>query len=220
MGKKNDNYIKIETPFKRDMDGSKKLVIGDYRSEALEYLAPLNFQWTEKIDGTCICVRWTGHEFEIEGHNKNSQIAGDLIDYIKSKFTTNEAEELVEQNFGETIVEFYGEGYGAGIQKGGGYSDEKKFIMFDIYLPESDLWLTRDSVDDIANALDIESVPILLVGTLDDAIHYVQTVEKTTIGKGEASLEGVVGRPLVELKDRFGKRIIVKVKKCDFLLDN
>ena len=106
MGKRNDNYIKIETPFKRDMDGSKKLIIGDYRSEALEYLAPLNFQWTEKIDGTCCVVRWTGHEFEIEGHNKNSQMACDLIDYIKSKFTTNEAEELIEQNFGETIVEF------------------------------------------------------------------------------------------------------------------
>lgn len=53
-----------------------------------------------------------------------------------------------------------------------------------------------------------------------NAIHYVKTVEKTTIGKCEAPLEGVVGRPIVELKDRFGKRVIVKVKKCDFLLDN
>ena len=217
---KDSNYIKIETPFKRDMDGSKKLVVGDFMNEALEYLSPLNFEWTEKIDGMCMCVRWTGHEFEIEGHTKKAQIPNDLRQYILNKFTSNEAEELIEQNFGETIVEFYGEGYGAGIQKGGGYSDEKKFIMFDIYLPETDLWLTRDSVNDIAQALDINSVPTLLVGTIDDAIHYVKTVEKTTIGKGEAPLEGVVGRPIVELKDRGGKRIIVKVKKCDFPLDN
>lgn len=217
---KDSNYIKIETPFKRDMDGSKKLVVGDFRNEALEYLSPLNFEWTEKIDGMCMCVRWTGHEFEIEGHTKKAQIPNDLRQYILNRFTSNEAEELIEQNFGETIVEFYGEGYGAGIQKGSGYSDEKKFIMFDIYLPETDLWLTRDSVNDIAQALSIKSVPILLVGTIDEAIHYVKTVEKTTIGKCEAPLEGVVGRPIVELKDRSGKRVIVKVKKCDFPLDN
>lgn len=213
---KDSNYIKIETPFKRDMDGSKKLINGDFRSEALEYLSLMNFDWTEKVDGMCMCVRWTGHEFEIEGHTKNSQIPNDLREYILEHFTSNEAEELIEQNFSDTIVEFYGEGYGAGIQKGGGYSDEKKFIMFDIYLPETDLWLTRKSVDDIANALNIESVPVLLVGNLYNAIHYVKDHDKTTIGKKEAPLEGLVGRPPVELKDRFGKRIIVKVKKKDF----
>ena len=213
---KDSNYIKIETPFKRDMDGSKKLINGDFRSEALEYLSLMNFDWTEKIDGMCMCVRWTGHEFEIEGHTKNSQIPNDLREYILEHFTSNEAEELIEQNFSDTIVEFYGEGYGAGIQKGGGYSDEKKFIMFDIYLPETDLWLTRKSVDDIANALNIESVPVLLVGNLYNAIHYVKDHDKTTIGKKEAPLEGLVGRPPIELKDRFGKRIIVKVKKKDF----
>ena len=213
---KDSNYIKIETPFKRDMDGSKKLINGDFRSEALEYLSLMNFDWTEKVDGMCMCVRWTGHEFEIEGHTKKSQIPNDLREYILEHFTSNEAEELIEQNFSDTIVEFYGEGYGAGIQKGGGYSDEKKFIMFDIYLPETDLWLTRESVDDIAKALDIESVPVLLVGNLYNAIHYVKDHDKTTIGKKEAPLEGLVGRPPVELKDRFGKRIIVKVKKKDF----
>ena len=29
-------------------------------------------------------------------------------------------------------------------------------------------------------------------------------------------MEGVVGHPLVELRDRLGKRVIVKIKACDF----
>jgi hypothetical protein len=36
----------------------------------------------------------------------------------------------------------------------------------------------------------------------------------STIGK--TSMEGLVGRPLVELFDRRGGRIIVKIKVCDF----
>ena len=31
-------YIKIETPFERDVDGTKKLVEGKYRNETIEYL--------------------------------------------------------------------------------------------------------------------------------------------------------------------------------------
>ena len=70
-----------------------------------------------KIDGTNTVIKWDGHSVHFEGHNANSQMAGDLIQYLESKFCTNEAEELFEQSFGEEPVEIYGEGYGAGIQK-------------------------------------------------------------------------------------------------------
>lgn len=40
------------------------------------------------------------------------------------------------------------------------------------------------------------------------------TKPKSTIGT--APMEGLVGRPVVELKDKNGKRLIVKVKVCDF----
>jgi hypothetical protein len=214
MGKKNDNYIKIETPFKRDIEGTKKMVYGDFRSESLEYLKNNIFQWTEKIDGMNIVVKWDGHNVTFEGHNKNSQIAGDLIQYLESKFSTNEAEELLEQTFGEEAVELYGEGYGTGIQKGGDYRKDKSFIMFDIYLPNQNLWLNRYDVNEIAKMFGIESVPIIFEGTLNEAIDYVKANPNSTIGI--AKMEGLVGRPKVELFDRRGNRIIVKVKCCDF----
>lgn len=37
---------------------------------------------------------------------------------------------------------------------------------------------------------------------------------KSTIGT--ADMEGVVARPVVEMKDRMGRRVITKIKVCDF----
>ena len=47
-------YTKIETPFKRDMDGTKKLIEGDFRSEAVDYLSRNQWFFSEKVDG---CLR-------------------------------------------------------------------------------------------------------------------------------------------------------------------
>lgn len=61
---------------------------------------------------------------------------------------------------------------------------------------------------------DIEVVPIVAKGTLYKDIAYVLNHPKSTIGK--AWMEGIVGRPAVELKDRCGNRVIVKIKWEDF----
>ena len=55
------NYIKIETPFERDMEGSKKLIEGKWRNETVEFLKDNLWDCTEKIDGTNIRVLWNGH---------------------------------------------------------------------------------------------------------------------------------------------------------------
>ena len=45
-------YNKIETLYKRDLTGSKKLIEGDFRNPTVEYLKDLTWIGTEKIDGT------------------------------------------------------------------------------------------------------------------------------------------------------------------------
>lgn len=54
-------YNKIETVFNRDTTGTKKLIRGDWRNEAVEYLKDSKWQFTEKFDGTNIRVIWDGH---------------------------------------------------------------------------------------------------------------------------------------------------------------
>lgn len=51
-----NEYHKIETLFERDTNGTKKLIEGKFRNEAVEYLANNKWCFTEKIDGTNIRI--------------------------------------------------------------------------------------------------------------------------------------------------------------------
>jgi hypothetical protein len=50
-------------------------------------------------------------------------------------------------------------------------------------------------------------------GTIEEAVEFVKTKPMSTIGT--APMEGLVGRPKMELRDRAGKRVIVKIKVKD-----
>lgn len=65
-----------------------------------------------------------------------------------------------------------------------------------------------------AKMFGIDVVPIVCRGTIQDGIDFVLSHPKSTMGT--AMMEGVVGRPAVELRDRCGNRVIVKIKWKDF----
>ena len=208
-------YHKIETPYERDVDGSKKLIEGQFRSKYVKYLKDCNWIFTEKVDGTNIRVCWDGHDFIFKGRTDKAQLPANLVVRLQQLFMNDAMEELVEQMFGEKEVMFIGEGYGAGIQAVGKDYDtggQQDFILFDITVDGK--YLDHDNVVEIATALGLKMVPVVLIGTIDDAVRLVKAKPNSTIGK--AKMEGVVGRPLVELKDRLGKRVIIKVKVNDF----
>ena len=207
-------YTKIETVFERDMEGTKKLIEGKYRNETVAYLKDNEWICTEKIDGTNIGVIWDGHKVSYQGRTERAQVPTHLMNRLIELFGGSINEELFEQKFGEMQVILFGEGYGAKIQNGGKYRSDVSFILFDVYLPEQNLWLTRAAIEDIAKAFGIEAVPIVLKGTLQQAVDYVKSKPKSTIG--EADMEGLVCRPAIDLLDRMGKRVIVKVKVADF----
>ena len=208
-------YIKIDTPFKRDMDGTKKLLEDEYRDTTVEILKSHAWIWTEKIDGTNIAVEWDGHKVSLHGRTERASIPKYLLEVLEELFCTDEAEEMFEQLFGADEVYLYGEGYGGKIQGNLGYRDDCSFILFDIYKPQRDLWFSRAAKTEIASAFGVECVPIIFIGTLDEAVRYVKKKPKSTIGT--ADMEGLVGVPLGDLKDKQGKRIITKVKVKDFV---
>ena len=191
-----------------------KLIEGKYRNETVAYLKDNEWICTEKIDGTNIGVIWDGHKVSYQGRTERAQVPTHLMNRLIELFGGSINEELFEQKFGEMQVILFGEGYGAKIQNGGKYRSDVSFILFDVYLPEQNLWLKRDAIEDIAKAFGIEAVPIVLKGTLQQAVDYVKSKPKSTIG--EADMEGLVCRPAIDLLDRMGKRVIVKVKVADF----
>lgn len=210
-----NEYTKIETVYNRAEDGTKKLIDGSFRNEAVKFLANNEWVCTEKIDGTNIGVVWNGHKVAFQGRTEKAQIPTHLLNVLMDMFYNEQTEELFEQLFGEKEVILFGEGYGSKIQKGNSYlPDRCSFILFDVYMVESDLWLERENIEQIAKSFGIEVVPIIMSGTLYEAIEFVKTKPKSTIGT--ADMEGLVCKPAVDMLDRQGKRIIVKVKVKDF----
>ena len=205
-------YHKIEGLFKRSMDGDKKLIIGDYRNETVDYLKDMQWVHTIKVDGMNIRVHWDGHNVTFGGRTDAAQLPADLVQRLEGLFKTPEAEEIFEQMFGEKAVTLFGEGYGGKIQGGGNYRKDPDFIMFDVLI--DGLYLKREAVCDIAAAFGVDVVPVALTGTIEDGIEYVKATEKC--GIGDAVLEGLVSRPACELLDRLGNRVIVKIKKRDY----
>lgn len=204
-------YHKIETLFERNID-TKKLIEGQFRNKAVEFLKDNKWQFTEKIDGTNIRILWDGHKVILLGREDESQLPAKLVNRLIELFGGETNEQLFEQKFGETEVMLCGEGYGAKIQNGGLYRDNQDFILFDVMIAGN--WQPRESVEDIANYFGIDVVPIVLEGTIQEAIDYVKTKPNSKIGTAKS--EGVVGRPMVEMQDRTGKRVIVKIKVRDF----
>lgn len=205
-------YNKIDTVFNRDVYGTKKLIVDSWRNEAVEYLKDNKWQFTEKFDGTNIRVIWDGHSISFAGRTDKAIIPQHLLDYLNKTFSTQEVEQLFEQVYGDKQVILFGEGYGNKIQTGGNYRNDVSFILFDVMIGEN--YQERQWVEETGVMLGIDVVPIVLEGTIKEAIEFVKKHPKSTVGT--AFMEGVVGRPVVELRDRTGKRIIVKIKYNDF----
>ena len=205
-------YHKIDGLFARDMEGSKQLIEGVFRNPAVEFLKDNTWQFTEKIDGTNIRVHWNGHKVAFGGRADATEIPSHLLNKLTEMFGTDEAEQIFEQKFGEKEVILFGEGYGPKIQSGGSYRSDVSFIMFDVLI--SGNYQPRESVEDIAKAFGVDVVPIIFEGTIQEGVDYVKSKPKSTMGT--ARMEGLVGRPKIEMRDRGGKRIIVKIKVKDF----
>ena len=206
-------YNKIETLYNRDIEGSKKLIEGSFRNETVEFLKDAPWQFTEKIDGTNIRIMWDGHKITYGGRTERANIPAHLMNKLLELFGNEETEQLFEQIFGDKEVIFFGEGYGAKIQGCGGlYRSDVSFILFDVMINGN--YQPREMVETAAKQFNLEIVPIIFEGKLEDGVKYVKTKPRSTIGK--ASMEGLVARPKVELKDRCGERLIVKIKVKDF----
>lgn len=212
-------YHKIQSIFKRDPETKyKTFLYGEWTRPEFEYLKDNPWILTEKIDGTNVRVgilpaTTSDGERSIVfgGRTDRAQILLDLVAYLQKTFLPIQ-DKLFEQ-FPDGAV-LYGEGYGAGIQKGGGnYSDTKKFVLFDVFT--KGFWLSRGEVCDIAGSIGIERAPVLGVFNLDEALVFTREGFESDWGPFHA--EGIVARPKVELKNRFGKRIITKIKHVDFI---
>ena len=204
-------YHKIETLYERDEKTFRlkpELVLKNRTYSLIK-----TWNWTEKIDGTNIRVMWdvaTG-KVTFNGRSDNAQIHADMICYLYENIPI----ENMRAVFPDVSAVLYGEGYGAGIQKGGDYSATKKFILFDV-LVDGKWWLNWENCCDVAAKLHLDTVPYLGEMTLEEATAMARAGFQSKLNGGKMKAEGLVGRTAEPLFDKKGARLIVKLKTKDF----
>ncbi|WP_089724394.1 RNA ligase family protein [Candidatus Thiosymbion oneisti] len=205
-------YHKIQTVYKRDpATKHKTLIEGDFSLPEFEFLQHNKWIFTEKVDGTNVRVIFDGETITFGGKTDRAQIPAVLINRLNEKFLpqTDNFKEIFNGN----SVCLYGEGYGAKVQPGGGkYRQDPDFVLFDVKIDE--WWLQRRDVEDIAEKLGTDTVPIIGKGTLHEMVEMAKAGFKSQWG--DFTAEGIVARLAIELKSRNGERIMTKIKYKDF----
>ncbi|HEU5395178.1 MAG TPA: RNA ligase family protein [Candidatus Methylomirabilis sp.] len=206
-----ERYQKIPTVYLREEKRGGKLLVGQWASTEIAYLADCPWRFTEKVDGTNLRVIWDGHRVTYGGRTDDAQIPADLVNYLVGTFGGEENAQRLEQVFGSTPAMICGEGFGGRVAQGRHYAEASEMAVFDVKI--GDWWLGRANVEDVAGKLDLTVVPEVLIGTLEEGVQLVREGFKS--GWGEFLAEGVVGRPVVDLVARDGERIAVKLKRRD-----
>lgn len=214
-----NQFPKIHAPWKRDHDTGAFLE--EWSRPEFEFLKDLPWHWSEKIDGTNIRVRFTRGDdnqpaLKIQGRTDRAQMSVDLMERLQDLFVLDQIDALM--NPGPVDVTFYGEGIGPHIQKGGGDLSPGgyNFVLFDVRIGH--VWMAQDDVTGFAESLCLLRAPIRGTGTLPEATLLVADGFESHLhgAKEDHPAEGLVLRPMVELLDRRGARILTKLKTSDF----
>lgn len=204
-------YPKIQTLFNRDPK-TFRVIETEYRLPEFGIVNPAAWIFQEKIDGTNIRIGWDGAQVSIGGRTDNAQIPADLIAFLNKTFTPDALRAAFPDSADATI---FGEGYGPGIQKGGGdYRDSKGLILFNVKVGA--WWLNYLDVCDVARKCSVPVVPTLNFGTIGEAVHTVRGGIHSKIAIRERLAEGIVARTDPILLRRDGSRLIWKLKTSDF----
>lgn len=201
-------YASIKNVFKKNPVTGKR-THGEFFLPEFEYLQFCKWTFTEKMNGMNTRVI-LDDGIDFRGRSDTARIPGRLMKHLRDTF---DIESVRDESitYGEGLC-LYGEGVGAGIPQSARYGSGQFFILFDVMTDYG--WASRRDVVDIAAHLRIPVVPVVMEGTLDDAIQFVEFGVKSVYGDFFA--EGLVGRPELGLRDQYGGRITCKIKHRDF----
>jgi ATP-dependent RNA circularization protein (DNA/RNA ligase family) len=216
-------YHKINSLYKRNEKG--KIIEGNFVNETFEELYNSNyrFEYTEKVDGTNIRVIITkakedsGFYIELAGRTDNAIIPDHLLTKLDSIFNDVDWNKIFDwERCSEVIL--YGEGFGHGIQGcGDKYNKEDvDFVLFDLMI--DGIFMNSDWVTNVATYLGIHRAEVLGVASLKEIEEFVKSKPCSKLAEDpNFPMEGVVCRPIGDLKDKLGNRIITKIKYKDYI---
>lgn len=171
----------------------------------------------EKIHGTSAHISWIAHQYEDRLSSLTYFSGGEKQEnFIKLFDEENLRSKFKELGLTNCII--FGEAYGGKCQgMSGTYGKELKFVAFDVKI--GDNWLDVPRAVEICTQLGIEFVHYEKVPTdieILDKLASANSIQAQRNGMGEKLREGIVLRPLIEVKKNNGSRIIAKHKNQAF----
>lgn len=169
------------------------------------------FYALEKIHGTSAHVAWA--------HNEGLSFfsGGAAYDAFAKCF----CHEALRENFGRLghdHVCVFGEAYGGKLQgMSATYGPVLRFVAFEVRI--GDLWLSVPAAADVTRKLGLEFVHYEIAAGIEgaDRCRDADSVQAIRNGLGDGHMrEGIVLRPLIELHDSIGARLIAKHKRVEF----
>jgi len=151
---------------------------------------------------------------EFRGRTDKAVLPKSLLEYLEKTFTKESVLNAFEVYENEYEVILFGEGYGAGINKGGKYRKDVGFALFDVWV--SGWWLNQPDVWDIAEKLNVKEVPYLGEMTKEEIVRYVKSKPKSWIAEEEMVMEGIVARSKPLLLFRNKSPLLWKLKVKDY----
>lgn len=167
----------------------------------------------EKVHGTSAHISFNDGKVGFFSGGENYQT-------FINQFDTSDLLQRLNSIFHQypTKIMVYGEAYGGKQQKmSHAYGTQPRFIVFDVAI--DDKWATVPQAERLAVGLGLEFVPYEIVSCTEEALNFERDrPSRVGLRRGieGAKAEGIVIRPMVELTDSHGNRIIAKHKRSDF----
>jgi hypothetical protein len=168
----------------------------------------------EKIHGCSAHISWKYEQKEVRyfsgGEDYSEFVKLFDIGFVKQKFI---------EIFPDKNVKIHGEAYG-GTQQGMSktYGDILKFIVFDVKV--DGMYINVPNAEKVAKQFNLEFVDYVKIPCTIEAIEQEKmkdSVQAIRNGMGEGKIrEGVVLRPLIELRKNNDERIMCKHRRDEF----
>jgi len=173
----------------------------------------------EKIHGTSAHISFNSKTSFLQHAEITFFSGGEKhVNFVKLFDVVTLKAKIIELGFNDITI--YGEAYGGKCQgMSGTYGKELKFIAFDVKVGEH-CWLDVPKAEEICKQLEIEFVQYEKVPTDIELLNKLSCAPSMqalkNLGLVNKLREGIVLRPLIELRKNNGSRIIVKHKNKEF----
>jgi len=171
---------------------------------------------TEKIHGTSASITYDPVQ------KKLHFFPGGVPDVMSftSQFNYDEIYNKASELWGDKKAILYGEHYGGKIMgMSATYGEQQRFVMFDVMV--DGLWLSFDKVQSVGKKLNIDVVPGRIIDATVEAFDIERAKPSEQVVKygitEPKKREGIVLKPLVEVKLNNGDRVIAKYKNDEFI---